>query len=168
VTSTAQRALVDEAEAVGLAAEVDVLGDVAVRQQVELLVDDADAGALGIERVRERDAASEQRDLALVGVVRAAEDLHQRRLAGAVLADQRVHLADAAVEVDAVDRGDGAEALHDAAHLERVRRSVRSAGGVGRGDSPAVTDSVLVQFSGVGDAGRWRAPRGRQHHVILS
>ena len=32
-------------------------------------------------------------DLALVGLVEAVEDVHQRRLAGAVLAEQGVHLA---------------------------------------------------------------------------
>ena len=38
-------------------------------------------------------------DGALVGLVHAGEDLHQRRLAGAVLADQAVHLAGAQLEV---------------------------------------------------------------------
>ena len=46
--------------------------------------------------------------------VHAGQDLHQRRLAGAVLAHQRVHLAGAEVEVDAVERGDAGEALADA------------------------------------------------------
>ena len=39
-------------------------------------------------------------DLALVGLVEAVEDVHQRRLAGAVLAEQRMHLAAAKIEVD--------------------------------------------------------------------
>ena len=43
-------------------------------------------------------------DLALVRVVEPVEDVHQRRLAGAVLAEQRVHLASAEVEVDVVVR----------------------------------------------------------------
>ena len=38
------------------------------------------------------------------GVVEPVEDVHQRRLAGAVLAEQRVHLAAAEVEVDVVVR----------------------------------------------------------------
>ena len=57
-------------------------------------------------------------DLALVGVVEAVDDVHQRRLAGAVLAEQRVHLALAQVEVDAVVRDDAGEALRDPAKLE--------------------------------------------------
>ena len=43
-----------------------------------------------------------QPDLALVGLVEAVEHAHQRALAGAVLAEQRVHLARPDVEVDAV------------------------------------------------------------------
>ena len=43
------------------------------------------------------------------GPVEAVEDVHQRRLAGAVLAEQRVHLAAPQVEVDAVVRDDARE-----------------------------------------------------------
>ena len=41
-------------------------------------------------------------DLARVGHGEAVEDVHQRRLAGAVLAKQRMDLAWAHVEIDAV------------------------------------------------------------------
>ena len=58
-------------------------------------------------------------DLALVGLVRAGEDLDQRGLAGAVLAEQAVHLAGADLEVDAVERSGAGELLHDAAHLQQ-------------------------------------------------
>ena len=54
-------------------------------------------------------------DLALVRLVEPVEDVHQRRLAGAVLAEQRVHLALAQVEVDAVVRDDAGEPLRDPA-----------------------------------------------------
>ena len=62
-------------------------------------------------------------DLAVVVGVHAGEDLHQRRLAGAVLADQRVHLAGAKLEVDAVERGDAGEALGDRLGPQQRRRS---------------------------------------------
>ena len=55
------------------------------------------------------------------GPVEAGEDVHQRRLAGAVLAEQRVHLALAQVEVDVVVGDDPGEALGDAAQLEDGR-----------------------------------------------
>ena len=41
----------------------------------------------------ERDRLAVEQDLARVGLVEPVEDVHQRRLAGAVLAEQRVHLA---------------------------------------------------------------------------
>src|SRR5207253_11031770 len=40
---------------------------------------------------------------------RSVEDVHQRRLPGAVLAEQRVHLAGKEVKVDAVVRDDAGE-----------------------------------------------------------
>ena len=60
-------------------------------------------------------------DLALVRVVEPVEDVHQRGLAGAVLAEQRMHLACAEVEVDVVVREDAREVLRDAAQLEYDR-----------------------------------------------
>ena len=55
------------------------------------------------------DRLAVQEDLALVGPVEPVEDVHQRRLAGAVLAEQRVHLAAPQVEVDVVVRDDRPE-----------------------------------------------------------
>ena len=51
-----------------------------------------------------KDRLAEEGDLALVRAVEAGEDVGERRLAGAVLAEQRVHLADGGLEVDAVVR----------------------------------------------------------------
>ena len=48
-------------------------------------------------------------DLALLGRVEPVEDVHQRRLAGAVLAEERVHLALAQVEADVVVGDDARE-----------------------------------------------------------
>ena len=49
-------------------------------------------------------------DLALVRPVQAGEDVHQRALAGAVLAEQGVDLAGAQLEVDVVVGDDAREA----------------------------------------------------------
>ena len=57
-------------------------------------------------------------DLALVRVVEPVQDVHQRRLAGAVLAEQRVHLAAPEIEVDVVVGDDAGKALGDPAKLE--------------------------------------------------
>src|SRR5690606_20537734 len=96
----------------------DVLGDSAVRQEVELLMDDADAGTLGVARMMEVDLLAEQRDGADVRLVGASEDLHERRLTRAVLARQRMYLAAAALEVDRIECREVAEALGDALHLQ--------------------------------------------------
>ena len=54
--------------------------------------------------------------------VEPVEDVHQRRLARAVLAEQRVDLARPQVEVDVVVRDDARDSLRDAAELEDRRR----------------------------------------------
>jgi len=61
-------------------------------------------------------------DLALVGLVEPVEDVHQGRLAGAVLAQQRVHLAGLDGDVDVVVGHQVAEALGDAAQFESQRK----------------------------------------------
>ena len=77
-----------------LAADEDVLGDGEVGEQRRLLVDDRDAGGLGRRPGRENSTgAAVDGERAAVGPVHPAEDLDQRRLAGAVLAEQRVRLA---------------------------------------------------------------------------
>ena len=58
--------------------------------------------------------------------VEPAEDAHQRRLAGAVLAEDRQHLAGADVEVDVAQRLHVAEAARDADDLQRRRANRRS------------------------------------------
>ena len=48
-------------------------------------------------------------DLALVGLIEAVEDVHERRLPGAVLAEERVHLAAREIEADVVVGDDARE-----------------------------------------------------------
>ena len=74
----------------------------------------------GARRV-DRDLLAVDEDLARVGMVEPVEDVHQRRLAGAVLAEQRVHLAGQQVEVDPVVREHAGEALRDLSELENRR-----------------------------------------------
>ena len=57
--------------------------------------------------------------VALVGPVEPGEDVHERALAGAVLAQQGVDLARPQLEVDVVVGQDAREALDDPAHLDR-------------------------------------------------
>ena len=65
------------------------------------------------------------RDLPLVGVVHAREDLDQGRLAGTVLPDEGVHLPGDEVDADLVEGGDPAEPLRDPDRPEyRLHQSV--------------------------------------------
>ncbi len=102
----------------GLGREHDVLGDRHHRNQHEVLVHHPDAVLdRRLRRAQLRRLAVDQ-DLALVRPVEPVDDVHQRRLAGTVLAEQRVHLALAQVEVDGVVRDDAWEALRDPTKLE--------------------------------------------------
>ncbi len=102
---------VDEAEALRLPAEEDVLGHGAVRQECQLLVDDADARRLGLRRVAERPGHAVDFDAPAVGSVLAAEQFHESRLAGAVLADDGVDLTGEQIERDVMENSVAEEAL---------------------------------------------------------
>ena len=102
-------------------AEEDVLGDGELGKQQQLLIDRRDAGALGVVGRGEAGLAAVDQDRARVGLVDARTDLDQRRLAGAVLAEQRMDLAGVHVERDAGERAHARERLLDVAHLEERR-----------------------------------------------
>ncbi len=67
------------------------------------------------------DGAAGEPDLAGVGRVDPRQNLDQRRLAGAVLAEQRVDLAAPDVEIDVVERERRGEPLDEADHFEKRR-----------------------------------------------
>ena len=96
-------------------------GDGERLDEPELLVDHADAGGERVPRGREADRLAEEHDLPLVRLVEARDDVRERRLACAVLAEQRVHLAGRGGEVDPVVGDDAGEPLRDPAQLEGRR-----------------------------------------------
>ena len=96
--------------------ERDVLGDRERLDQTEVLVHHPDARLDRVARRVKLDRPAAYLDLPLVGPVEAREDVHQRRLAGPVLPEERVHLAARDLERDVVVRDDAGEALRDAAH----------------------------------------------------
>ena len=104
-------------------------------------------------------ARAVEQDLAAVGRGQPVQDVHQRRLAGAVLAEQRMDLAGPDFEVDAVVRDDAGIALRDAAHLER-------GGGHGLGRRTrsrlprADRDQLTGRWRGTGDIIGARIDRG--------
>jgi hypothetical protein len=124
-----------------------VLGNAQVRAERELLKDAADA-----ELVRRRDRVmladcALDLDATPIGRERACEHLHERRLAGAVVADEPDALAGRDVEVDAFESAHGAEVLLDVAQLDSARsdpgrhaRDSRQAG-IGQRATPRATSS---------------------------
>src|SRR5580704_19742113 len=73
-----------------LAANPDVLGDRHVIHQVEFLMDHGDAVLQRVERRCQLDLLPLQFEGAGIGRVNPGDNLHQRRLAGAVLAHERM------------------------------------------------------------------------------
>ncbi len=117
---------VEHAAAHRLEPEIDVLGDRTVRQQAQFLVDDADTGAARVDGMGEGHRAAADPERPRVGAVDPAEDLHQRRFAGAVLAADRVNFAGPTIEAHRLQRSHAREALRDLDHFECGDRGQRS------------------------------------------
>src|SRR5262249_7290004 len=66
----------------------------------------------------ERDWFPAYQDLAGIGLVEPVQDVHERRLARSVLAQERMHLTTREFEADVVVGEDARKLLHDPAHLE--------------------------------------------------
>ena len=106
-----------------LAAQEEVVVDGQFVDQREVLVDGVDAFRARVVDAFRRVGLAVQEHLARVLLLEAAEDLDQRRLAGAVVAEQAEHLALAQVQVDVAQRGHRAEALGDVLDAQDVVRS---------------------------------------------
>jgi hypothetical protein len=78
-----------------------------------------DAGVERIPRRVEFNRLAEEPDLALIRPVEPGQDVRERRLARAVLAQQRVDFACGSLEVDVLVRDDGGEALRDPRQRDR-------------------------------------------------
>ena len=94
----------------------DVLGHGERGDEPEVLVHHSDAGVecrTGRGELRVHPA---QVDVSFVGPVQTGEDVGQRGLPGAVLAEECVHFTGACLEFDPVVRHDAREALHDSRH----------------------------------------------------
>ncbi len=120
------RLLVDEAAARRRAGHGQIVGNRHVGKERELLEHADHAGLHGIGRRAELERCTVDQDFALAGVGHARGDLDERRLAGAVLAQNRVNFPGISLEIDIRQRGDAAVALGDA--LEFEKRSAFSHG----------------------------------------
>jgi hypothetical protein len=83
-----------------------------------VLVDHPDTSGDRITWILELQPLAVDEDLSLVGVVEAVEDVHERRLARPVLAEQAVDLTRLDDEVDGVVGDHPGEALGDAPQFE--------------------------------------------------
>ena len=88
-----------------------------------MLVHHPDPGVDPVARGVEGDRRAVDLELALVGAIEAGEDVRQRALAGAVLAEQGVDLALERLEVDGVVGDDPGKALGDPAARDRGPRT---------------------------------------------
>ena len=108
-----------------LDAEEDVLDDGQGRGGRELLRDRRDAVATRIARGRVVDRPAVDEQLAVVGTNHAADDLSERRFAGSVRPDQRVHTTEGDLQADVIESARPGVALPD--RDEPDRRDFRCA-----------------------------------------
>ena len=97
------------------AAQKHVLGDRQIGREHDLLMNQDDPAPFRVDRPLQLDRRAVERHRAARRREMAAKDLHQRRLAGAILADDRVHLARSHAERDIaqdLDRPEGARQAH--------------------------------------------------------
>ena len=80
------------------ARKIDVFGNAQMRNEIEFLVNDGDAGGFRFERRGILDLVALMQHRTAGRLIDAADDLHQRRLAGTVLAADGVNFAGAQVE----------------------------------------------------------------------
>lgn len=151
-----------------LGAEDDVLEDREVVGRLEVLEDHADAGGDGVGRGVQVDDPTVDADGPLVRALDAVEDLHQRRLAGAVLTDDRVDRATRDREPDVLVGDDSGEPLGDPFELNGgmgVRRPVGSRRCCGDGDNsssgPGEESGQVVRGAGSEDVPTDHRSRGR-------
>ena len=95
-----------------------------VPDQRDFLEGGADAHRMGGARSCDPDGGAEQPDAATVRLRQPAQDPDKRRLAGPVLAQQRMHRADRHIERHAVERDGRAVSLRQIGHLERARHPI--------------------------------------------
>src|SRR5918996_1589761 len=102
--------------------DAQVLQDAQLLDEPQVLVHEAHAELAELAgRQRQPHVLAVDQQLALVRLVEAGEHLDQRRLAGAVLPEEAVHLPGEHAQVDAAEGARPAEALRQAAKLQPRR-----------------------------------------------
>ena len=96
----------------------DILGDRGILAERDFLMDEAYAKPLRGGWRCDGDVLAFETNGAFVGLHNAGDDIHQRGLARAVLAAQRVNFAALQREIDPGQRFDGAEGFRDVADFK--------------------------------------------------
>ena len=139
-----------------LAADEYIFSHGEVRAEVDLLKHRGDAHFDGSLRRSGTDGLALEEDLARVHLIDAGQALDQRRLTGAVLAQQGVHFAGAEREVHLVQRLDAGELDLDPPHFQQFRQmdpslqtgfGGRFSSGAAAPGSPAMADRSAVCLS---------------------
>ena len=94
----------NQSEAARLAPQSQILDHRHRRNQIDFLVDGADAQSAGLAGGADLDGMAVEADFAFVAAKRAGHDFDQGRLARAVFSQQGVHLAGVDTEIDLVKR----------------------------------------------------------------
>src|SRR5581483_3724134 len=167
------RRLAQALETLRLPAQVHVLDDVEVVREREILVDDLDPELRGLLRAVHGHRLAVEEELALVHRVDAGDALDERRLAGAVVADEGHHLALAHLEIDVGQGLDGAEGLRHSAQLEEggvAHVGVMSYGDGGGDLKAAPADASLLlavlRVVAVADVALLEEARREQQRVV--
>src|SRR6185436_14010928 len=103
------------------ATKEDVGGDVEIVEDAEFLVNELDPMSSSIARRVDLDRFAVDLDRTAVAGNRAADDIHQRRLARTVLTDQRDDFTLADGEIDLIERNYSGEPFADSLHFEKWR-----------------------------------------------
>jgi len=109
---------VHQAAALGKTLEQQVLRDGQLRQHAQFLVHHAYADAISVERRVRPIRLAVKNDFALVRRIDAGEQVDQRRLARAVLAQQDMRVAALDLERDVAQRDDAGEPFADGVQLQ--------------------------------------------------
>ena len=126
-----------------------VLGDGEVADEGQLLERGRNSVPPPGGRAVQHDAGAGERDLALVGRDEARKQLHHRRFAGAVLAEQGVCLARGDAERGILERNRRTEGFRHAPDLERRRKGHARDLRCGREDQTSVLPRGQDHCSGV-------------------
>ncbi len=98
--------------------EQDILDRIEPAHELEVLMNHSDAMSYGVSRTGKRAGVSVDSEISGVSRVKAGRDVHQGRLARAILAQNGMYFAPFDIEARIIECPEGAEALPDTGHFK--------------------------------------------------